>query len=84
MVKHTQQTVRGRGKPPIYNWDKLLKPGKKYTLYKGKDFNCQVTSMVLLIRRMANKRGQIVHISTDDLSVIVRVPKLIAKGYKRA
>jgi hypothetical protein len=56
-----QQSKRGR--PNLYPWDKWLIPGE-LTLYKGRHFNCETSTMVVLIHRQAKMR---------DLEVITKV-----------
>ena len=67
----TQETKAGR--PPVYPWNVWLKPNSTTTLTKGKDFYCEVQSLVLLARRHAKNRGVRVGVSVRELAVTLAV-----------
>lgn len=74
MVTNKQQpTKRGRGRPPIYPWDKWLKPNRSILLKKGRDFHCEMRTFELLARHQAKRRGLEASISIRDLSLIMEV-----------
>lgn len=62
-----------RGRPPLYPWDKWLKPGSTTILEKGEHFDCQSRSMELLARRQVQRRGLEARVSGKDGFVTIKV-----------
>jgi len=61
------------GRPPKYPWDRWLKRKGLTTLEKGKDFDCQVQSFVLMVYNQASRRNLKVSVSVDELKVKILV-----------
>lgn len=61
-----------RGRPQIYPWSKWLRRGET-RLEKGKDFNCQLQSFVVLAYRNITKRRLNAIVSVEDTTVKIKV-----------
>ncbi len=55
-LKNYQPTTKG-GPASIYPWEDWLKPGTKWKITQGTDFNCTRISMDVQIRRKALSLG---------------------------
>lgn len=54
-----------------HDWNKLL-DGGIYQLEQGKDFTCKVTTMGMLIRQRAKKRGLLVKVGKVDGGLVLQ------------
>lgn len=68
-----QANKRKPGRPPIYPWNLWLSYDGPLTLEKGKDFNCETQSLVILARRQAKSMSRKVHIKVRGLTVTIEV-----------
>jgi len=72
-----KNTLRSRGRPKIYPWDKWLKKGrKKLTLIRGIDFDGQAYVMAQQVRNNCYRRGiEFSSTVTEDCIVFTFYPQ---------
>lgn len=64
-------TMRGRGRPPKYDWGRLLN-GDRWSLKRGNDFDCDPGSLLALVRTTARKQGKTVKCNVTEDSVTIQ------------
>lgn len=66
-----EATMRGRGRPPKYDWSRWL-DGKQWVLKRGNDFDCSPVSLTTLARTTARKQGKAVKCNVTEDSVTIQ------------